>query len=176
MRGGARVLAWKRKTSLPPWQRTRKARGTTLVRERLQDGRARLLTRDNGRIPSAAGASSAETRAPHRLAGDFGETQPGEARSQWLPVSCGVFSPTPPGHRRFVSSINRVVQPLQYMPDVAGWQSEAGDSSRAARASLAVSRKTRRRGFLRACPKLPTYGVGSPRRQTSWLRALQARF
>lgn len=88
------------------------------------------------------------------------EAQPGEARSRWLPFSCGAFPPTPPGHRQCVQSLS-----------VSATHSVYARERRVA-IRLVAGRRLKSR--------LTVSNVGqpleSPRRRTSWLEALQVRF
>lgn len=56
-------------------------------------------SRDNGRIPCAARIRWESFTALARRSLRAG-VSPREALSKWLPISCGAFPPTPPGHRQ----------------------------------------------------------------------------
>lgn len=80
---------------------------------------ARLTTRANGRIPSAAG-DSARNRSPHQLAGHFAR-----ARIQGKLAAHG--SPSLMARSRLLFLVIAVIQslshqPRQYMPDRLVWQ------------------------------------------------------
>jgi hypothetical protein len=86
--------------SLSPGKGRGKARGTTLVCKMpcpfcpVSGGTCLSpYLRANGRIPCAAGNPRGSLTVPARRSLRAGHS-PGEARSRWLPVSCGVCPPT----------------------------------------------------------------------------------
>ena len=123
---------------------------------------ARLLMRGNGRIPYAAGVSSAETRAPHRLAGDFGEitargsSQPMASRLLWrFPAYSSRSSP--------VRIINQSCCAATSVYARCGWLAIGGGRL-----------KSRRAGLPRGQPQNPPSRVSPRLPETTYVRRGQS--